>query len=91
MNVSGSGNWNAYTGSGYRPYAGGAVAGLAVGATVAALSSAAQPVTVNNQTYYNDGGNYYQKCYEGTDVSYCVVPDPTSRDTLAAARKAGSR
>jgi hypothetical protein len=70
-------NWNAYTGPGYRPYAGAAVAGLAVGATVAALSAAAQPVVVNGQTYYEDSGNYYQKCYEGTEVSYCVVEDPT--------------
>jgi hypothetical protein len=61
---------------GYRPYAGAAVTGLAVGATVAAISASAQPVVVDNQTYYNDGGTYYQKCYEGTDVSYCVVPDP---------------
>ena len=70
-------NWNAYNGAGYRPrVAGGVAAGLAVGATVAYLSSAAQPVVVNNQTYYNDGGTYYQKCYEGTEVSYCVVPNP---------------
>ena len=71
-------NWNAYTGAGYRPYpyAGAAARGLAVGATVAALSAAAQPVVVNNQTYYSDGGTYYQKCYEGTEVSYCVVPNP---------------
>lgn len=75
-NVNVNQNWNAYSGPGYRPYAGAAVAGLAVGATVAALSTAAQPVVVNNQTYYSDGGTYYQKCYEGTEVSYCVVPDP---------------
>lgn len=70
-------NWNAYNGPGYRPYARAAVAGLAVGTTVAALSAAAQPVVVDGQTYYSDGGNYYEKCYEGTEVSYCVVPDPT--------------
>jgi len=75
-NVNVNQNWNAYSGPGYRPYAGAAVAGLTVGATVAALSAAAQPVVVNNQTYYSDGGTYYQKCYEGTEVSYCVVPDP---------------
>lgn len=80
MNVSRdvnvSGGWNAYSGPGYRPYAGAAVAGLAVGATVAYLSASAQPVVVNNQTYYSDGGTYYQKCYQGTEVSYCVVPNP---------------
>ena len=76
MNVSGSGNCNAYNGPGYGRVAGGVAAGLAVGATVAALSASAQPVVVNNQTYYSDGSTYYQKCYEGTEVSYCVVPDP---------------
>jgi len=75
-NVNVNQNWNAYNGPGYRPYAGAAVAGLAVGATVAALSAAAQPVVVNHQTYYSDGGTYYQKCYQGTEVSYCVVPNP---------------
>jgi hypothetical protein len=77
-NVNVNQNWNAYTGTGYRPraVAGGVAAGLAVGATVAYLSSAAQPVVVNNQTYYKDGGTYYQKCYEGTEVSYCIVPNP---------------
>jgi hypothetical protein len=74
--VNVSQNWNAYTGAGYRPYAGAGARALAVGATVAYLSAAAQPVVVNNQTYYSDGGTYYQKCYEGTEVSYCVVPNP---------------
>ncbi len=72
MNVSQ--NWNAYN-PGYRPYAG-AAAGLAVGATVGYLSAAAQPTVVNNQTYYVDGGTYYQRCYQGTEVAYCVVPNP---------------
>ena len=63
---------NAY----YGPRYGGAAAGLAVGATVGYLSAAARPVAVNNQTYYVDGSTYYQKCYQGSDVSYCVVPDP---------------
>jgi hypothetical protein len=75
VNVQGGGNWGAYNGPRYG-YGAAAAGALAVGATVAALSAAAQPVTVNNQTYYQDGGNYYQKCYQGTEVSYCVVPDP---------------
>jgi hypothetical protein len=75
-NVNVNQNWNAYAGPGYRPYAGAAVAGLAVGATVAYLSASAQPVAVNNQTYYVDGNTYYQKCYQGSEVSYCVVPNP---------------
>jgi hypothetical protein len=66
-----------------RRLAAGAAAGLAVGATVAYLSAAAQPVAVNNQTYYVDGNTYYQKCYQGSQVAYCVVPSPNKRDTQA--------
>jgi hypothetical protein len=74
--VNVSGNWNAYYGPRYGGAAAGAAAGLAVGATVGYLSAAAQPVVVNNQTYYIDGTTYYQKCYQGSEVSYCVVPAP---------------
>jgi len=56
--------------------AAGAVAGLAVGTLVGALSAAAQPLLVNNQTYYYDGSNYYQPCYQGSSSGYCVVPNP---------------
>lgn len=52
------------------------MAGLAVGATIASLPAAAQPMVVNNQTYYYDGTNYYQPCYGGSDTNYCVVSDP---------------
>jgi hypothetical protein len=75
-NVTVSRNWNAYYGPRYGGVAAGAAAGLAVGAVVGSLSAAAQPMVVNNQTYYYDGTNYYQPCYQGTDVNYCVVPDP---------------
>jgi hypothetical protein len=44
---------------------------------VGSLSSDAQTEEVNNQTYYNDGGTYYQICYEGSEVAYCVVPNPS--------------
>jgi hypothetical protein len=74
--VNVSRNWNAYYGPGYGRVATGAAAGLAVGATVGYLSAAARPVVVNNQTYYVDGKTYYQKCYQGSEVSYCVVPNP---------------
>jgi hypothetical protein len=47
-----------------------------VGTVVGSLSTAAQPMIVNNQTYYYDGGNYYQPCYQGTDSAYCVVENP---------------
>ena len=52
------------------------MAGLAVGTVVGSLSSVAQPMVVNNQTYYHDGGNYYKPCYQGSTSGYCVVPNP---------------
>jgi hypothetical protein len=51
-------------------------AALAVGTVVGVLSAEAQPVIVEGQTYYFDGTNYYQPCYQGTDSSYCVVDAP---------------
>ncbi|MCX5888483.1 MAG: hypothetical protein NTY36_03420 [Deltaproteobacteria bacterium] len=75
VNVTGGG-WGPYHGGGWGGVAAGAAAGLAVGTVIGALSASAQPMIVNNQTYYYDGGNYYQSCYQGTDSSYCVVPNP---------------
>ena len=75
-NVIVSRNWNAYRGPGYGGVAAGAAAGLAVGAVVGALPAAAAARSVAGQTYYYDGGNYYQPCYQGTDVNYCVVQNP---------------
>ena len=46
------------------------------GPVAAAPPTAAQPVVVNNQNYYFAGGSYYQPCYQGADVSYCVVANP---------------
>jgi len=43
---------------------------------VATLPARATALAVAGQTYYYDGTNYYQPCYQGTDVSYCVVADP---------------
>jgi hypothetical protein len=56
--------------------AAGAIAGLAIGTMVGSLSAAAQPLIVNDQTYYYDGTNYYQACYQGSDSGYCVVANP---------------
>ena len=77
VNVTGGG-WGPYYGGGggWGGVAAGAAAGLAVGTVIGALSANAQQMVVNNQTYYYDGGNYYQPCYQGTDSSYCVVADP---------------
>jgi len=71
------GNWDAYYGP---DYGGGGIAafiaGLAIGTVLAALPPGAVAQVLGGQTYYYDGSNYYQACYQGTDVDYCVVPDP---------------
>ncbi len=69
-------NYGGYNGPGWGGVAAGAAAGVALGAAIASLPATAQPVIINNQTYYNDGGNYYRPCYDGADVSYCSVPYP---------------
>ncbi len=51
-------------------------AGLAVGTVVGTLPAAAAARTIAGRRYYYDGIAYYQPCYEGTDVNYCVVADP---------------
>jgi hypothetical protein len=80
VNVTGyGGGWGPYyggNGGGWGAAAAGAVTGLAVGAMVGSLAANAQPMEVNNQTYYYDGQNYYQPCYQGSDSGYCVVSDP---------------
>ena len=64
-------------GAGYRgPGYGGVAAGIAVGTVVATLPARAAALSVAGQRYYYDGSAYYQQCYQGTDVNYCVVPDP---------------
>jgi hypothetical protein len=73
VNVSGGAGWGYYGGGGA---VAGAAAGLAIGAAIASLPGAAQPMVVNNQNYYYDGTNYYQPCYGGSDTNYCVVSDP---------------
>jgi hypothetical protein len=60
----------------YGPRYGGVAAGIAVGTVVATLPAAAAARYIAGQRYFYDGSTYYQSCYQGTDVSYCVVPDP---------------
>jgi hypothetical protein len=43
---------------------------------VASLPVAAAPVVVANQTYYAADGVYYQPCYQGAALNYCVVDNP---------------
>jgi hypothetical protein len=54
----------------------GVAGALAVGTTVAVLSSAARPVPYGGTTYYVDGDTYYKRCYQGDELAYCVVPKP---------------
>jgi hypothetical protein len=79
VNVSGSG-WGGYYGPGWGGVAAGAAvgaaAGLAIGASIASLPPAATQVVVYGQPYYRASGVYYQPCYVGADVSYCVVDPP---------------
>lgn len=77
VNVNSGAYWGGYYGPGYGAAAvAGAAAGLAVGTAVATLPDYAAPVVVDNKTYYIVGNTYYRSCYQGTEVSYCVVPDP---------------
>jgi hypothetical protein len=49
---------------------------VTVGTAVGTLPDAYVTTYVGNQTYYYDGSTYYQQCYQGVDVNYCVVSDP---------------
>ena len=69
--------WEPYYGPDWGSIAAGAVAALVVGTFLEILSGNVQPLTINGQTYYYDGTNYYQSCYQGTESGYCVVPPPT--------------
>jgi hypothetical protein len=44
---------------------------------VNALPSGAVARTVAGQRYFFDGNTYYLPCYQGADLAYCVVPDPS--------------
>lgn len=54
---------------------GGVAAGT--GTAVRTLPDSAFATVVAGRRYYYDGSTYYQPCYQGTDVNYCVVPDPS--------------
>ncbi|MGC8493024.1 MAG: hypothetical protein ACP5SH_14940 [Syntrophobacteraceae bacterium] len=74
-NVTVNQGWGAW---GYRPgaVAAGVAVGAAAGAYVASLPYAYQTTVVSGQTYYVANGTYYQQCYQGTEVGYCVVTQP---------------
>lgn len=75
-NITVNQGWGAW--GGYRPgaVAAGVAAGVAVGSAVAALPPSYSTVVVNNQPYYFANGTYYQQCYQGAEVGYCVVANP---------------
>ena len=77
--VAGGSNrgWGGYYGAGWGgAVAAGAVAGLAVGAMVSSLPLDAEPISVADQRYYVADDIYYQPCYQGAVVNYCVVDNP---------------
>jgi hypothetical protein len=41
------------------------------------LPDNATTVVSDGQTYYVSNGVYYQECMMGSDVVYCVVPNPS--------------
>jgi hypothetical protein len=50
---------------------------VAAGTAVRTLPDSAFATVLAGRRYYYDGYTYYEPCYDGTDVIYCVVPDPT--------------
>ena len=76
VNVIGKG-WGVYYGPGSRGAAA-AAATLQVGAVVQSLPASAQKIVDGGNIYYYDGANYYQHCYEGSDVEFCVISNPFS-------------
>jgi hypothetical protein len=78
---NGSGGWGGYYD---HPVAAGVVTGAVIGATAAAVGSTyydlppgCPPATYGGSTYYSCGGAYYQPQYEGTDITYVTVNDPS--------------
>jgi hypothetical protein len=74
--VTPPGNWGPYYGSSWSPAANAAAAALTVGTVVGALPAAAVARTVAGRRYFVNGGTYYLPCYQGSELAYCVVPDP---------------
>lgn len=49
---------------------------LPVGATLPSLPSGCDSATVNNQSYFTCGGNWYRPAMQNTSIVYEVVADP---------------
>jgi hypothetical protein len=68
-------DWDHFYGTGWNN----AVAGAATGGTLSitdTLPDDVATVVVGGQTYYVSKGVYYQECFMGSDVNYCVVHAP---------------
>jgi len=80
--VTPSGNWGPYYGPGYNTAAGAAAAAataavaLGTGTVVVGLPPGTVARTVTGEKYFFDGRIYYLPCYQGSELAYCVVPDP---------------
>jgi hypothetical protein len=78
--ITAPGNWGPYYGPtwSYTPpaFAGGAVT-VGPGMILTALPPGAVPRMVAGTRYYFGAGVYYLPCYQGAELAYCVVPDPT--------------
>ncbi len=77
--VTTPGSWGPYYGPtwGYAPA--GTGARVAVG-TVGTILNTLPPATVTRMVrgtrYYYNAGVYYLPCYQGSELAYCIVPDP---------------
>jgi hypothetical protein len=74
------GSWGPYYGPTWNPAPAGTGVQVPVG-TVGTiyntLPPGAVPKMVGGTRYYYNAGIYYLPCYQGTELAYCVVPDPT--------------
>jgi hypothetical protein len=77
--VTPSGNWGPYYGPARNPAATAATAAaaaLGTGMLVSGLPPGTLARTVAGKKYFFDGLTYYLPCYQGSELAYCVVPDP---------------
>ena len=74
--VTAPGNWGPYYGPGWGAAVPGAARALSTGMIVVGLPPAAVAQTVGGRKYFFDGNAYYLPCYQGSELAYCVVPDP---------------
>jgi len=74
--VTTPGNWGPYYGPIQNPAGAAAAVHLGTGTVVVGLPAGAVAQTVRGQRYFFDGLTYYLPCYQGSELAYCVVPDP---------------